>query len=206
MPPRDEPRVSLAAVVLTFGRAVGGPWTSSNKTIGLLFAIVFLLGSPAFAQDAAPSEYDIKSAFIFNFAKFVEWPSTAFAGSKAPLVIGIVGQNVFGATLEKTIHGKLINEHPLEFKEFHSVADATNCHILFISPSEKERLPEIFKQLRGTTILTVGEMEHFADSGGMINFFVDNNKVRFQINNDEAAKARLKISARLLSLAQAPAH
>jgi hypothetical protein len=172
----------------------------------LLCSFVFFLGSAGLAQDAPPSEYQVKAAFVYNFAKFVEWPTEAFAGPKSPMVIGVLGKNVFGGDLERTVRSKTVSEHPFQIKEFRSVTEATNCHILFISTSEKDRLAEILKQLHGTSVLTVGEMDHFTEAGGMINFVMEGNKVHFQINNEEAVKAGLKISSRLLSLAVSPAH
>jgi hypothetical protein len=155
------------------------------------------------AQEAPPTEYQLKAAFLFNFAKFVEWPPAAFAGAKAPLVIGILGDNPFHDDLARTIGNKTIDEHPLEIKElqYSSLAQATNCHILFISTSEKKRLPEIFAGLKGASVLTVGETDRFTETGGMINFVPEGTKIRFQVNKDTATKAGLKISSKLLSLA-----
>jgi len=158
------------------------------------------------AQAAPPSEYQLKAAYLFNFAKFVEWPTGAFAQATSPMVIGVLGDNPFGGDLERTIHGKSINDHPMQVRAVQSLGDAKQCHILFISPSEKKRLPEIVAALRGVPVLTVGESEGFPEAGGMINFVLEGNKIRFQINNDAARNAGLKISSKLLSLAQSPAH
>lgn len=179
---------------------------SRIKAVGLFYCFIFILAWRGHAQNPAPSEYQIKAAFVYDFAKFVEWPPGAFAATNSPLVIGVLGKNVFGGDMERTIHSKSIGEHPLEFKEFHAVSEATNCQVLFISTSEKDGLAGIIKQLRGSSVLTVGEMDHFTDAGGMINLVMQSNKVRFQVNNDEAAKAGLKISSRLLSLALPSAH
>ena len=171
------------------------------RTAVLLFNLVFVFGFRGFAQDSSPSEYQIKAAFLYNFAKFVEWPTRAFAGPTSPITIGVLGENVFHDDLEKTIHGKVINGHPLQFKEFHSVTEATNCQILFISPSEKSHLSKILDGLRGASVLTVSQMDHFTEDGGMINFIIEDNRVHFQINNEAAKKAGLTISSKLLSLA-----
>jgi len=117
------------------------------------------------------------------------------------MVIGVLGKNVFGDDLEQTIRDKTVNNHPFQFKQFHSVDEVTNCQILFISTSEKERLPKILSGLRGASVLTVSEMDHFTDTGGMINFVIEDNRVHFQINDAAAKKAGLKISSKLLSLA-----
>lgn len=165
-----------------------------------------LLSFAAGAQESQPSQYQVKAAFLFNFAKFVEWPPESFAEETAPLVIGILGDDPFGDDLERTIHGKSINNHLLVIKQLHSLAETTNCHVLFISASEQKRLAEIFSGLHGTSILTVSETEGFTEAGGMINFVLENKKIRFQINADAAKTARLKISSKLLSLAVHSAH
>jgi hypothetical protein len=169
-----------------------------------LIWLLLLVGGDGRAQESQPTEYQIKAAFLFNFAKFVEWPTAAFVGVTSPIVIGILGENPFRDDLARTIRNKTIDEHPLEIKELRSPTEATNCHILFISTSEKKRLPEILKGLKGTSVLTVGEMDRFTESGGMINFVLKGKKIRFQINNDEATRAGLKISSKLMSLALPP--
>ena len=151
-----------------------------------------------------PTEYQLKAAFLFNFAKFVEWPPAAFASKTNAIVIGILGQNPFHDDLAQTVRNKTVDNRPLVVKEVLSAAEATNCHILFVSTSEKEKLPDILKALKGSSVLTVGEMDHFTESGGMINFVIKENKIRFQINSDQAAKAGLKISSKLMSLALRP--
>jgi hypothetical protein len=178
----------------------------SCATSFLSLSLIWLLlaGGNGRAQDSQPTEYQIKAAFIFNFAKFVEWPPAAFAGAASPIVIGILGENPFHDDLERTIRNKTVDGHPLVIKELRSPAEATNCHILFISTSEKKRLPDILKGLKGNCVLTVGEMDHFTENGGMINIVLKEKKIRFQINNDEATKAGLKISSKLMSLALKP--
>jgi len=165
------------------------------------------------AQESQPTEYQIKAAFLYNFAKFIEWPPEAFAQKESPFVIGILGDNPFGTDLEKAVHNKTVNDRPLEVKECRSVTEATNCHILFISSSEKKpsasekkRLSEIFAGLRGNSVLTVGETDGFTENGGMINFVQESNKIRFRISDDAAKAARLKISSKLLSLAVRSPH
>jgi hypothetical protein len=171
----------------------------------LVLSLVWLLAfGRVGAQDSTPTEYQIKSAFLFNFAKFVEWPAAAFAEATSPIVYGILGENPFGDDLEQTIRNKTVNARPLVVKEFHSLAEATNCHVLFISTSEKAKLPEILESLRKTTVLTVSETDGFTEAGGMINFFMEGKKNRFQINDIAAKNAGLKISSKLLSLASAP--
>lgn len=158
------------------------------------------LMSHAFAQ-SQPSEYDLKAAFLFNFAKFVEWPPDAFAETNSPIVIGILGNNVFGDTLEKIINDRKVNNRGFQFVHFDSSSEATNCQILFISTSEKNDFAKIIGTLHNASILTVSETDGFLKAGGMINFLIEGKNIRFQISDEAAKKARLKISSKLLSLA-----
>lgn len=175
--------------------------------IGGLILVLLLPVVSLHAPESQPTEYQLKAAFLFNFAKYVEWPAEAFPDKTSPLIIGVLGQSPFGGDLEQTIGNKTINGRSLQIKEqFHSVAEATNCHILFICTSEKKRLPEIFSGLRDTHVLTVGETDRFILTGGMINFVPEGNKIRFEINDEAAKKAGLKISSKLLNLALRPAH
>lgn len=169
----------------------------------ILISMIFLLGviAPAAAQDVSPTEYQLKAAFLYNFAKFVDWPPSAFTNGTQPFVVGVMGENPFGKDLENTIHNKNINGHTIVGRAVVSISDARQCHILFVSNSESKRLHEIFEGLRGATVLTVGENEKFIASGGMINFIVEGRKIRFQINDATARLAQLKISSKLLSLA-----
>jgi len=203
-PLRLEPGSSHAAGGNTISRtrlegvlSLRGP----ARTIVFLIGVILSLALRSSAQNPSPTEYQIKAAFLYNFAKFVEWPTQAFAGPKSPIVIGVLGKNVFGDDLQNTIRDKTINNHPFQFKLFHSVEEATNCHILFISASEKDRLPKILDRLRDFSVLTVSETDHFTEAGGMINFVIEDNRVHFEINDIAAQKAGLKISSKLLSLA-----
>ena len=117
------------------------------------------------------------------------------------IVIGILGENPFKDTLEKTVRNKTVEDHPLVVKQFGSAAEASKSHILFISTSERGQLADLIKALEGSNVLTVGEMEQFNEKGGMINFVMEGTKMRFRINNQAATRAGLKISSKLLNLA-----
>ena len=168
------------------------------KIIVLSFSLVFAIGFKCHAQ---PTEYQIKAAFIYNFARFVDWPTQAFPDAASPMTVGMLGENAFGDSLQGAINGKTIKGHALQFKQLDSLADATNCQVLFISASEKSRLSKILARLQGTSVLTVSETDGFIEGGGMINLKIVDQKVRFEINNDAAKKAGLTISSKLLSLA-----
>lgn len=159
------------------------------------------------AAELSPSEYKVKAAFLYHFSQFVDWPAKAFSGPDAPFVIGVLGENSFGADLEQTVHGKLINGRALTVKEFNSVTEAVHhCHILFVSSSEQKRLPDIFAALDAANVLTVGESDDFEKMGGMIQFVREGTKIRFRVNEAAAAGAGLKVSAKLLSLASRTAN
>jgi hypothetical protein len=153
------------------------------------------------AAPQAPTEYQIKAAFLYNFVKFVEWPPETLPGNRAPIVVAVLGKDPFGSALDDVILGKVVDGHPIQILRTNSMQDLKACQIAFISPSEVKRLPEILVGLRGSSVLTVGEADHFAQLGGMIQFTLEGNKVRFAINVDAAERARLKVSSKLLSLA-----
>ena len=103
---------------------------SWRPAIPLLALAWLTVGGVAAARDSVTLEYQVKAAFLFNFAKFVQWPPTAFAGVTSPIIIGILGESPFHDDLARTIRNKTVDDHPLLIKELHSPKDATNCHIL----------------------------------------------------------------------------
>ena len=146
-------------------------------------------------------EYKVKAAFLYNFAKLVQWPATAFPKAETPLTIGVLGQDPFGADLDKTIAGKTIEGRHLAVERFLHLQDVKGCHLLFICASEKSQLPEILAKLRGQSVLTVGETAQFAELGGMIQLVKDHDRIRFAVNLDATKRAQLTISSKLLRLA-----
>ena len=146
------------------------------------------------------NEYQVKAAFIFNFAKFVEWPSNAF-GEGGALVVGVIGDDPFGGALDR-LNGNTANGRALRIKRFSSGDDPRACQVLFISASEDRHLKKIMESIRGTNILTIGESTQFGQSGGMIRFVIQDNKVRFEINASAAGQAGLRISSKLLALSK----
>jgi uncharacterized protein DUF4154 len=148
-----------------------------------------------------PSEYQVKAAFLYNFAKFVEWPAAAFADDRAPFTLCIVGEDLFGSALSEIAAHKNVKGRTLAVKHLKEEAGLRTCHILFVNSSEKKKLARILGILRGSHVLTVGEMDGFGQSGGMINFVLEENRVHFEINVEAADRAGLKISSKLLELA-----
>lgn len=165
--------------------------------------LILILYVPGYTQNARlgqVTEYQIKAAFLFNFAKFVEWP--AEADSTLPITIGLIGQDPFGENLDQLAARKVIKGRKLRIKRFRRVSDLEACHILFISQSEKSNMPDILGRIKDLSILTVGEASWFAEQGGIVNLVSRNNKVRFQINVEASYRSGLKISSRLLRLAE----
>ena len=169
---------------------------------GLVLVLTGILPSlpRAYAQSSL-SEPQVKALFLFNFAKYVEWPAEAFSGPSAPITIGIVGDSPCAEYLQKTIEGKTVSERPIVFKLVEKTADMERCQILFIGESEKKRLEEVLAQLKGQPVLTVGESEQFAQRNGMIGFVKREGRVRLAINLAAARRAKLEISSKLLSVA-----
>jgi len=169
----------------------------------LLLTLVLLVTAPvAGAQAHSPSEYQVKAAFLFNFAKFIDWPPSAFAGPQSPFAICILGVDPFGKTIDNALEGKAIGDHPVIVLRAKDAADARRCQMVFVSSSEKQHLAELIASFRGANILIVGETERFADAGGTIELMLDQNHIRFAINTYAAEAAGLKISSKLLALAK----
>jgi hypothetical protein len=169
--------------------------------LGLLFFIQLVNPLQVHAQDAL-SEYQVKAAYLFNFLKFVEWPEESFADPLAPIVIGVVGEDPFGNALPQVVIGKTVQGRDLVIRIYRPGEDLRGAHILFISASERKRLPTILSSLRGSSVLTVADTAGFLDAGGMIQFLNENGRVRFAINVDATGRAKLKMSSKLLSLAK----
>ena len=168
--------------------------------VRVLSLVLILAFSQARADLLPTREYRLKAAFLYNFAKFVEWPAEALSDEKATFILGVLGENdPFGPALE-SIRGKTVRGKILTIKRFEGLQDLAACHILFIASSEKEQLEEALEFLEGSSVLTVGEMERFAEMGGIINFVVKKNRLRFEINLDAGRRAGLEISSQLLNL------
>jgi len=180
------------------------------RSCALLVAAILMLIAPlawAFgSQDgdddsATAGEYQIKAAFLFNFAKFVDWPPRKFTEPNSPLIIGIVGSDPFGGLLEEQVQDQRINDRTVVVKHVEDIEELRKCHIIFICRSESDRLGSILNEVRGDNVLTVGETDKFISKGGIINFVMVGDRVRFEINNSAARHAGLKISSQLSSVA-----
>jgi hypothetical protein len=191
--------------VLGFGR--GARQCARRFHVAAVLFVIAALLSPGFslyADDAPLPEYRVKSLFLYNFAKFIQWPSSKFDSPKAPLVIGIYGKNPFNDFL-KDLEGKSSGSHKIVVRPISSPTEARRCHIVFIGDSAK-RITKLVSQLKGDNILTVTdemEIEGFQSAGAVINLVTRANRtVHFEINVDAARRAELKINSSLLNLAK----
>ncbi len=177
---------------------------ASQTIVGLVMAGLSLLwiGGKFSLNAAAPTQYQLKAVFLMNFAKFVEWPTTAFGSAQSPIAICILGEDPFGRDMDEVVRGQLAGDRTLAVKRLSQVQQEKNCHMLFVSAAEKERMERVLGALRNAPTLTVGEGDDFAAAGGMIGLLIEDNKIRFEVNLDAAERAGLKISSKLLKLAK----
>ncbi|PWU03934.1 MAG: DUF4154 domain-containing protein [Terriglobia bacterium] len=163
--------------------------------VGLALVITAAWGQVA-------DEYQVKAFFLYNFTRYVEWPAQRFNSPSDPLVICVLGQNPFGNALEEAVKGKAVDGRTLVVRGLSDLHPPCTCHILFVSASERKRFQAAAGVVRTAGVLTVGEAEGFVNDGGVINFKLDDGKVRFEINVEAAAQEQLHISSKLLSLAR----
>jgi hypothetical protein len=171
-------------------------------TLLAMLISIHIVGAVRVPAQEALSEYQVKAAYLFNFLKFVEWPENSFTDPLAPIVIGVVGEDPFGNALPQVVIGKTVQGRDLVIRIYHAGEDLRGAHILFISASERKRLPTILSGLHGSSVLTVADTAGFLDAGGMIQFLNENGRVRFAVNVDATGRAKLKMSSKLLSLAK----
>jgi hypothetical protein len=180
----------------------------ATRLATLCLLLLVLLGRATAPAQEAPTPEEVEAAFLYHFAEFVTWPPEALPATNTPILFGLLGEDAVGRDLEAAIRNKEINGHPLRFEHFdlRSVTKARRCQILFIDPAEKKRVTEILAELRGASVLTVSRMNQFTEAGGIINFYLEEKRgkkvLRFEINDQAARQAGLKISAKLLSLAR----
>jgi hypothetical protein len=160
---------------------------------------VIEVGAAAETSSAESLEYSIKAAFLFKFGTFVEWPPDEFPSAESPFIIGIVGDDPFGATLDNTVKGHSIGNRKIVVVRANRIEQISGEQILFISQSEKDRMTSLSGKLGDRKVLSVAEFEH---PDIIIHLVVENDKVRFDINLDTANRAGIKLSSKLLNVAR----
>ena len=166
----------------------------------VLCSCVVLVVAPPSNSQSPTVEYQVKAAFLYNFAQFVEWPSQAFSSPNDPFTFCLAGDPFQGA-LDRTIQGETLGGRPLAVRRIGSPEDVRGCQLVYVGPSEGQRSAEIINAAANAPILMVGETEDFITTGGMIRFTQSGQRIRFEINPDAAERASLKVSSRLLRLA-----
>jgi hypothetical protein len=163
-----------------------------SRRLAIWGALALGLCATAGAPGAtAPTEYQVKAVFIFNFSRFVVWPQAAFTGA-----------DPFGSLLDEAVHGELVDNHPLVVRHFRDVADVGDCQILFIDRSQRAQLQRILTALDHRSILTVSDLDDASQQGVMIQLATQNQQIHLLINAASARAVGLTISSNLLQLAQ----
>jgi hypothetical protein len=176
-------------------------WQADQFKLLLALAAVLGLALPCGAYEPS-QEYKVKAAFIFNFAKFIEWPREVFSSADAPFVIAVVGADPFNGALEQAVAGKRVGTRGVEIRHFDSVDKIGPCQILFVPTTDDNSQVQIIRKVENDHVLTVGESDNFSSNGGSFRFFTEDNKMRFEVNTDATDRAQLKISSKLLKLAR----
>jgi YfiR/HmsC-like len=174
------------------------PYCRTRAFVAICLAVLIVALPTKRATATGPSEYEVKAVFLFNFAKFVEWPDNAFPDASTPFVIGVLGQDPFGSYLDETVRGERLNSRPLIVQRYRNAGEIKHCNVLFISRSESDRLDQIVASLKYRRILTVTDA---ATGEVVIRFVNDGNRIRFKIDVQAAKAANLTISSKLLRLA-----
>ena len=169
------------------------------RAVGL---VILLMSSETRAADTTASEPQVKAALLYNFAKYVEWPTNVFAQASTPLVVGVLGDRVLSEALEKIVAGRTIDGRPVRVQPFGKDWLAGDCQLLFISAAEAKRQPEILEKIKTSPILTVGETDDFLAQGGVIRLLLKDHKLHFHINLGLARGKQLSIRSQLLNLAE----
>jgi YfiR/HmsC-like len=198
---RDEKQSFIASSGATPGLR---DLTKETRWFFLLIAMMATALPPleALAQSRSAGEYELKAAFLFNFAKFVEWPPGSFSGIDAPIRLCLLGADPFEGSLEQVVQDKLAGGRRLQVEHPLNASKARGCHILFVSSLEGKPDRALLHGGYGPGVLTVGETSDFTRAGGVIDFVQQQNRVAFEINLEAADRAGVKISSKLLSLAR----
>lgn len=147
-------------------------------------------------------EYELKAVLIYNFAQFTDWPTNAFENADSPFVIGILGNDPFGGTLETTVQSETLAGRKFVVQHFSSPSQIHTCHLLYIGQSETKRLDAVVSALKGKPILTLSDIDNSAYHGVCVRFLTQNNKIHLRINTDALKEANLVMSSKLLRLAE----
>ncbi len=174
------------------------------RGLRLISALAVLLATVVAGDSRAdaPTVAQVKATFIVRFVQFVEWPATAFKSADDAIVIALLGEDPLATELEAAIATERVNGRAIVLRRVTSADEARRAHVALIGRSEATRVPAIVSALAGAAVLSVADVESFARQGGMIAFFVENDRIRFEINPKQAERVGLAINSRLLNLAR----
>lgn len=172
---------------------------SPRAGVPTLLLALFSQVAPS-ASAGTVDEYQLKAALLYNFAKFVEWPETAFKAGDATIHVCVLRPDPFGSSLENVLRGKTVFGRPLAVTDIPDISQASKCHILFVSAASNKRIDKILKDIPPRGVLTVGETDGFAADGGMVNIRIEDGRPRLEVNTEAAIEAKLRISAKVLEL------
>lgn len=176
-------------------------------SLALTLALSLCLNLPGNTGGTTPSdadgttEYQLKAAFIYKFTRYIDWPATALPPERKNIIIGIVGADPFGDALSQ-VEGKTVKDRTILIKRFADAKSIESCDLLFIPASEKDHIADIVKAMRGMSTVLVGEHANATLQGCMIGFYIENKKLRFEINTDNASAGSFKLSSQLLGVAR----
>lgn len=165
-------------------------------TVGLLRGAVTAAG-----QEPAIPAAQVKAAFVYNFTKFVTWPANAFVTAEQPIRLGIVGDDALAAAL-RVVEGRVAQGRKVEVKRLGPGDDLADCHLVYVAISEQARFVDVLGRSAAAPVLTIGDAPGFTAAGGIVNFFVDGDRVRIEVSADRASARGLKISSKLLQVAR----
>ena len=178
-------------------------WCSLLQFLTMVIAWAFFTATGLLAQQAKPGEYQVKAAYLYNFGRFVKWPAGVAAGKGDSFPVCVLGRDPFGPILDSTLAGEALEGKPMVIRRITRPQDATDCRILFVSSTEEHHLKEILAAIDQAGVLTVSDIPGFSRRGGMIQFVVEGDRVRFEINLASTESARLVLSSELLKVAAA---
>jgi hypothetical protein len=175
---------------------------SRRWALKLTVVIAVVTASLPCRADAPTREYLVKAAFIYNFTQFIEWPDAAFASKDAPFIVATLGADPFDGALEQAMAGKVVANRSVTVEHYSSVDGLGACHLLFVPASQDGALNALFAKLGTSPVLTIGESDAFSPAGGGIRFFLEDKKMRFEIDPDPINSSGIKVSAKLMKLAR----
>lgn len=173
-----------------------------GRGLALFLIVSCLMWAPTLSRAEKAEEYKVKAAFFYHFANFVDWPASTFKATNGHLRICVMGKDPFGKLLDDTLSNKSVRDHPFEIRRNPSDNQLKHCHLLYLPTSASSILRALRRNVAKEDVLTVGETQDFMRQGGMVQFFVDNQKIRFAINTNVVNQTNLKVSSKLLRLAK----